>query len=327
MRHEAHGALADSSLLGDLDREQLEELAPLTRPWRAVAGELVLRQGEPGDRLLLVTSGRLGAFRRGPGGEEIDLGAIGPGEMVGELALLAGGRRIASTRALEDSAGLSLSAQAFELLHLQTRPVAHAVVRRIGESALGRLRLVYETLAERLDDGDAGRQLLITGDAGDSLVEVFPVAHTDVAYLARTLFFQRFPTTEIEAACAGLRVLSAPRGAPLQVDGRLWIVLRGAVETLLDRGDARRRVRIAGPGRCVGHLGLLDDGAPELPLVSALRERAVLLELPIARARALMDGEDPWSRRFADAFHVDVMHAALAAETPQAPVIRHLPAA
>lgn len=324
MRHEAHGALAGSDLLAGLDREELEELAPLTRPWRAAAGETVLRQGEQGDRLLLVTAGRLGDYRRMPSGDELDLGEVGPGGVVGELALLAGGRRIASTRALEDSEGLSLSAAAFELLHLQTRPVAHAVVRRIGEAALGRLRLVYETLAGQLDEGGAGRQLLIGAGDGEPRLEVFPVEHTDVAYLARTLFFERFAVDEIEAACAGLRILSAPRGVPLEVDGRLWIVLRGAVETLLDRGDVRRRVRIAGPGRCVGHLSLLDDDAPELPLVSALRERAVLLELPAPRARALMDGDDPWSRRFADAFHVDVMRAVLAAETPQAPVIRHV---
>ena len=49
----------------------------------------------------------------------------------------------------------------------------------------------------------------------------------------------------------------------------------------------------------------------------------MLLELPTRRARELMDGDEPWSRHFADAFHVDVMRAVLAAETPQAPVIRH----
>ncbi len=324
MRHDAHAQLAGSSLLEGLDREELEELAPLTRPWRARAGEVVLRQGEPGDRLLLVTSGRLAGIRQTPSGEELALGEVGPGEVVGELALLAGGRRVATTRALEDSEGLSLSAQAFELLHLQTRPVAHAVVRRIGETALGRLRTVYELLAERLEEGEADRRLLTVSGDGEPLVEAFPVDHTSAGYLVRTLFFQRFAADEIEGACAGLTILSAPRGAPLSVDGRLWIVLRGAVETLLDRGHSRRRVRIAGPGRCVGHLSLLEAGGePELPLVSALRERAVLLELPARRARELMDGDEPWSRRFADAFHVDVMRAVLAAETPQAPVIRH----
>lgn len=45
-------------------------------------------------------------------------------------------------------------------------------------------------------------------------------------------------------------------------------------------------LRLAGPGRAAGHLGLLGDEAFVAGIESRARERAVLLEVPWPRARA-----------------------------------------
>ena len=111
----------------------------MTFPWRAAEGDVLFHQGDKGDRLLVVTAGTLEASARTPGGGERVFATIGAGKVVGELALLAGGRRTATVRAVEDSAGFALTRPTFELLRLQLRPVARKVVRKIGEISLQRL--------------------------------------------------------------------------------------------------------------------------------------------------------------------------------------------
>lgn len=312
----AREVVARSPLLAGLSAAEIQELVALTSPWSAVPGELLYRQGDPGDRLYVVTAGLLEATVTLPTGDVRPLAEIGAGSLIGELALMARGPRLATVRAIERSEGVSLSIEAFELLRSQTRPAAHAAVRAIGQTALGRLHRVYELL---LDDLGRGRLSGLPQPDG-GLAESAPVSED---YLRRLLFFARFGPGEATALCRGLRVVEGPRGAPLDCENTLWLVLRGAVEVALERDGARRRVRLAGPGRCVGHLALREDGTPDLPLRSVLRERAVLLEIPREDGLRMADGDLPWERRFADAVHQDVVRAVIAAETPQAAVVRH----
>lgn len=63
-------------------------------------GTLLIQEGDLGDTLYLVRSGRLRAFSADQRGKEITLGVYGPGEYVGEMAL-DGGPRSANVETLE----------------------------------------------------------------------------------------------------------------------------------------------------------------------------------------------------------------------------------
>jgi CRP-like cAMP-binding protein len=67
------------------------------------AGEIVFRQGEQGDRLYIVKSGviEVVANQGDGGGEAVPVAYLGPGEVIGELALLTGSPRSATGRAPE----------------------------------------------------------------------------------------------------------------------------------------------------------------------------------------------------------------------------------
>jgi CRP/FNR family transcriptional regulator, cyclic AMP receptor protein len=307
MNADAGMMLALSPLFEGLSDAELAELGALASPWTAAAGDVLFRQGHDGDRLLVLTSGRLEAIATLPNGGERALALIEPGEVAGELALLADGRRTASVRAVEDSAGIALARETFDLLRTQRRPVAQIVVQRIGESALGRLRARYATMA----DGAAPPPT--SASPGDFAADDVPVS-----YLSEILFFQRFAESEIDVLRDGLRVLHAPRDARISVNDALWIVLRGAVQSTVVTDESSRRLRLAGPGRCVGHLGVLDgdDSMPQLDHI--FRERAVLLELPFSRAKELLRGQESVDRRFTEAFYEDVVRALLAVESAYA---------
>jgi CRP-like cAMP-binding protein len=313
---------ARTPLFADIDPADLAELAALTTSWSAAPGDVLFRQGDAGDRLLVVTSGELEAVARLPAGGERSFGTIAAGQIVGELALLARGRRTATVRAVSDSRGFSIARETFDLLRLQLRPVARTVVTRIGEIALERLAGRYGALARELEDTPPSPSPRSEPPAAAGVPSGdFSSNGVPDTYLAQTLFFRRFAPYEITALRRGMRVLSAPRGARIETREQLWIVLRGAVQTSVAQNGLRRRVRLAGPGRCVGQVDLLPGRGDAPELESTLRERAVLLEVPHARAHALLAGDLPGAERFGEAFHEDVVRALLAAEEQLAPPI------
>jgi CRP/FNR family transcriptional regulator, cyclic AMP receptor protein len=308
---------ARTKLFEGLSEAELAEIATVTFPWRATEGGVLFHQGDAGDRLLVVTAGELQASARLPTGDERLFATVGPGDIVGELALLAGGRRTANVRAVTDSAGFALTRQTFELLRLQLRPVAQKVVRKIGEVSLERLGARYAALAGDLGEAMPAQLPIIDNAAMES--GDFSSNGVPDSYLQQILFFRRFTPGEIVAIRKGLRVFTAPRDARLDLSDSLWIVLRGAVQTAVVRGGVSQRVRLSGPGRCVGHLGLLPEREHRTELVATMRERAVLLEVPHERAHTLLAGDLPGAQRFAEAFHEDVVRALLAAEEQLAP--------
>ena len=66
------------------------------------AGTRLFSEGDPGDAAYFVVTGRLRAFRA-EGENETEVGEIGRGEMVGEMALLEHQLRRASVYAVRDS--------------------------------------------------------------------------------------------------------------------------------------------------------------------------------------------------------------------------------
>ncbi|MCI1711053.1 MAG: patatin-like phospholipase family protein [Chiayiivirga sp.] len=108
--------LAALPLFSGLDAHTLSDLAD-TMEWLALPGGAELfGQDEPSDALYVLVHGRLSAQRRDEEGCMRALGAVMPGECVGETGLIAGEPRSASVIATRDSDLLRLSRPAFERL-------------------------------------------------------------------------------------------------------------------------------------------------------------------------------------------------------------------
>ncbi|HWH77135.1 MAG TPA: cyclic nucleotide-binding domain-containing protein, partial [Candidatus Binatus sp.] len=80
-------------------------------------GEVLFREGDQPTVVLLVLAGKMHVFVERQG-HELVLTDVGPGAILGELALLCGIPRSASVRASEKSAALQWSATAFRQLLL-----------------------------------------------------------------------------------------------------------------------------------------------------------------------------------------------------------------
>jgi hypothetical protein len=109
-------ALRRTPLFDAVPGEALGDLAHIGRLEAVLKGKVIMREGEPGDALFVVHSGRLRARRDGA-----PLSDLGPGDGFGELALVDGGPRTATVEAVEDAQLLRLPRDAF-LAVLAARP-------------------------------------------------------------------------------------------------------------------------------------------------------------------------------------------------------------
>jgi len=122
-------------LFARLPLTALERLAEAMRPTPVAAGTLLVREGEPGNAYYVVASGRFEVRH----GKRVLLEA-GPGEGIGEIALLRAVPRTATVEALEDSLVYSLDSGTFlaAVAGPTSAAAAAAVVdERLARSAIG----------------------------------------------------------------------------------------------------------------------------------------------------------------------------------------------
>jgi len=305
--------LAAVDLFDELPADEREHLARLMRPFSAPVGTTLFSEGDPGDGLYVLTAGALRVVRPGPHGMSIPLATIGPGSVVGELSMLGAGTRTATVVVARAMRGWHLDRNAVEVLRADLRPGSIAVIRRLGILAAERMRDRYEAIASQLGVTPA------PGAFPGALPEALPEPR-ELEHLATTLMFSRMRTEAVAEITADARRLFAARGALVLAPGvpppALYVVVHGAVEVAVRGPETVQRVRLAGPGRAVGHLGVLGPG-PAVAEARA-RERTVLLELPWPRVHALLDGADEAARAFVLAFSEDVVRALRYAEAPVA---------
>ena len=140
--------LAKTVLLSELSASEVESLAGHMEVRAFSRGDFVIRQGEPGNSLYLVFEGLLQVTQRNARGEEVPLNLIGPGESVGEIALLTGERRSTSVYARQDAVLFALPKTAFEHIRQHSPQVSarfsQIIVERIQKAELRNLLYVSE---------------------------------------------------------------------------------------------------------------------------------------------------------------------------------------
>ena len=104
-------SLARVPLFAGLGKRELRRVGQLTDILDLPAGHVLMRQGEWGREMMVVLEGRLKIERNG---EVVD--EVGPGGVVGEMALLAEGPRNATVTLLTDAEVLVVANREFHAL-------------------------------------------------------------------------------------------------------------------------------------------------------------------------------------------------------------------
>ena len=80
-------------------------------------GEVIFRQGDPGDLVYTIVQGEVEVIREDEDGAERLLARMGPGEYFGEMALISDAPRTATVRALTDVEAVSMGGADFTTLY------------------------------------------------------------------------------------------------------------------------------------------------------------------------------------------------------------------
>ncbi len=145
--------LRQSPLFSALDDEAATALRASMAETRLRRGEVLFHEGDEGDKLYIVTEGKVKLGRTSSDGRENLLAIQGPGQMFGELSLFDPGPRSATVTAVTDTVFSSLSHE--DLLRwLDGRP---AVARGLLAQLAGRLRRANDVVADLVFSDVPGR--------------------------------------------------------------------------------------------------------------------------------------------------------------------------
>lgn len=140
--------MGEEVFAGRVRAADLRALVECGRPVRYDAGDFLMRQGEPGDCVVLVYSGRVKVVARDGAGHERLLGIRGSGELLGEMSCVDDGPRSASVVAHDPVSATKISKGRFVGIMGERPEIAREVVRQVSQ----RLRDAERRQAELTSD-------------------------------------------------------------------------------------------------------------------------------------------------------------------------------
>jgi signal transduction histidine kinase len=135
--------LRELPLFSELQDSDLDRLFKMTRPLDVKAGEILIREGDPGDALYVVVDGEFEVTRLS-GDKDVVLSRRKAGEHIGEMSLLDQAPRLATVRALRDSKVLAISQEAFQQVLSCSPSAVTAVLRTVTTRLRSSERLVVQ---------------------------------------------------------------------------------------------------------------------------------------------------------------------------------------
>ncbi len=160
--------------VGDLNEVALTTLEEHMRLRRFRRGQPIFTQGDPGDSLFLVASGRVKLFIENSNGEQLTILFCDPGSCFGEMAVLDGQPRSASAEALESTEAWVVPRNAFLDLMRREPDIAIAVIAFLCSKLRTDLARIEELIF--LDTYNrVGRQLVrlaTKNESGDYTVQI-----------------------------------------------------------------------------------------------------------------------------------------------------------
>ncbi|WP_287940247.1 cyclic nucleotide-binding domain-containing protein [Sphingopyxis sp.] len=312
--------LADVPLFAGLGDAERDELAAAFAPRHFADGEAILIQNERADGLYLIAEGRVEIGKRLPGGGLATLAQAGPGEVIGDMALIGRDlRRSAMGIARGPVATWHLPAEQFRAALAQLRPASLQLQAALGQA-----------IAQRIQ-GKTGDIAALLARWPDSFAArpqraLPPVAEDDFAAEA---FLARLPCCAAMSAAqrlafwnAGRRVdvaadrdLAAPGGDPACI----WLVVRGAVRSALPHRAGIYQLTVTGPGQLVGLAPALLDSPHDRVLRSS--EQTTLLAFDRAIFSEMLATGDSLARELGTSVNADLVTALDALDQVEARIV------
>ena len=151
---ETERLLARTEVFNELEERELEEVARVAVPRSWEGGEVIFREGDPGDTTYLIRDGAVLLTRAHPDGRTLAIAELRAGDMFGELAMFRGEDRSATAEAIEPTSAVALLAP--DVLRLiRSNPdlslkLLAALAERVSRTTERLLQQSFQTVAGRV---------------------------------------------------------------------------------------------------------------------------------------------------------------------------------
>ena len=133
-------AIASVSLFKGLGQTHIERIAEIAEVLELTQGQVLFREGEPGDRLYAILKGKIRISRQIPGVGEEALAILESGDHFGEMSIIDDDLRSGDALAHDDCRLLTISKSAMQDLMFTDLALAHEILWNLVRTLSRRLR-------------------------------------------------------------------------------------------------------------------------------------------------------------------------------------------
>lgn len=145
-------------MFADLTPEERREVAEVCQPVTYAPGEHLCREGQAGDFMLIIESGKVWVYRETPAGEKADLATVTRGAILGEMSLVDSGVRSADAVASSQVQAHKIARTDFLLMRAEMSPVALKLMTKIATITCDRLRDLNWKMMKEIAHGEEAKK-------------------------------------------------------------------------------------------------------------------------------------------------------------------------
>jgi len=138
--------IKQAAIFSTLEDDELERVAEICKEQAFKFGQTIFKEGEPGNRLYIISTGDVRISRVVPGSGEEALTVLKPGACFGEMAVFDRSERSTDAIANTDCTLITISRSDFEILLDFNRDVAYKVLWAVVRLLCERLRITNDNL-------------------------------------------------------------------------------------------------------------------------------------------------------------------------------------
>lgn len=146
-----HALIGASPLLENFNLAEIRLMSHFMQVYRASPGQEVLREGDPGDFMLLVVEGRLDVFKQDRWNAPRLIAVIDAGKTAGEMSMIDGEPRFATCVAADNVVIATLSREALARIVLEQPILGAKILMELVLMLSQRLRTTSQRLVSYLD--------------------------------------------------------------------------------------------------------------------------------------------------------------------------------
>ncbi len=174
--------LGQAFIFSDLSKNELTELAELAIEHRFLPGQTIFWEGDTADWFYIVAEGQLKVLKHASSGKEFVIAFMGPGEMIGEVAVFQNKSYPASAQVVVETKVLGIKGEDF-LSFLARRPqVALRIINVLGSRLRDAQSRLRDIAGERVEQRLARLLLMLSAKFGATL----PFTRQELADMAGT---------------------------------------------------------------------------------------------------------------------------------------------